>query len=408
MKNSKLEKKLKQEIQAITPNVSEKIFSKINLVPKQQMSFFAKLKLLFQNKVLLTASYAALVFMVMLSGFFLFTNVTPSVYATIALDVNPSIELNVDKQNKVLSVIVNNEDANVLLQELQLKNVTLDDAVLQIMDSMVQFGYLDSTKNSVLVSVKGKDAKLEFVMKQRTKQLLMQAFSGSSIIGSIITQSLVEDELTKELIENYGISKGKARIIEKIIELDPRMTVQGLVQLSINDLNLLVQAKDLMLEEVEVTGKASDSVYLSVLDIQNIVLTHAELERSELLFIETEFEEDDGQLIYEVEFETISGEYEYKVNAVNGTILSFEQEEEDEAETPTNILSQEELLQIIFNHSGYTQEQLEELDIELEYDEPIYIYYVEAQTEGIEFEYEINAVSGVIISYHEENIEDDE
>jgi uncharacterized membrane protein YkoI len=363
---------------------------------------------MFQNKVLLTASYAALVFMVMLSGFFLFTNVTPSVYATIALDVNPSIELNVDKQNKVLSVIVNNEDANVLLQELQLKNVTLDDAVLQIMDSMVQFGYLDSTKNSVLVSVKGKDAKLEFVMKQRTKQLLMQAFSGSSIIGSIITQSLVEDELTKELIENYGISKGKARIIEKIIELDPRMTVQGLVQLSINDLNLLVQAKDLMLEEVEVTGKASDSVYLSVLDIQNIVLTHAELERSELLFIETEFEEDDGQLIYEVEFETISGEYEYKVNAVNGTILSFEQEEEDEAETPTNILSQEELLQIIFNHSGYTQEQLEELDIELEYDEPIYIYYVEAQTEGIEFEYEINAVSGVIISYHEENIEDDE
>ncbi len=83
--------------------------------------------------------------------------------AVVALDVNPSIELKIDKRNRVKEAIANNDDAQTILQGMDLNGSTLDVAVYAIIGSMTVHGYLTEYTNSVLVSV---DTKKESTYNQ--------------------------------------------------------------------------------------------------------------------------------------------------------------------------------------------------------------------------------------------------
>lgn len=63
--------------------------------------------------------------------------------AYVSLDINPSIELVVDKDGKVVSVRGENEDGQVLLyNEVGIKGEKIDDAIAKITSLAVQYGYL--------------------------------------------------------------------------------------------------------------------------------------------------------------------------------------------------------------------------------------------------------------------------
>ena len=78
--------------------------------------------------------------------------------ATISLDVNPSVEIIVNRQDKVLEANSRNADGDVILKEMDLKGSDLNVAVNAIIGSMVRNGYINELSNSVLVSVNSKDA----------------------------------------------------------------------------------------------------------------------------------------------------------------------------------------------------------------------------------------------------------
>lgn len=69
------------------------------------------------------------------------------------MDVNPSIELKIDSNNRVIKVVANNADAETILQSMDITGSTLDTAVYAIIGSMTTHGYLTDATNSVLVSV---------------------------------------------------------------------------------------------------------------------------------------------------------------------------------------------------------------------------------------------------------------
>ena len=77
------------------------------------------------------------------------TDDTPT-EAYVSLDINPAIELIVDKDNKVVSVRGENEDGQVLLyQEAGIEGVELEVAIGKIIDLAVEYGYL-SEDNKVV------------------------------------------------------------------------------------------------------------------------------------------------------------------------------------------------------------------------------------------------------------------
>lgn len=73
--------------------------------------------------------------------------------AYVSLDINPAIELIVDKDNKVVSVRGENEDGQVLLyQESNIKGEKIDDAIKKITDLAIEYGYL-SEDNKVVNTI---------------------------------------------------------------------------------------------------------------------------------------------------------------------------------------------------------------------------------------------------------------
>ncbi len=70
--------------------------------------------------------------------------------AYVSLDINPSVELIVDKNNKVVSVRGENEDGLVLLyEETGIKGESVDVAINKIIDLAVKYGYLDESNKVV-------------------------------------------------------------------------------------------------------------------------------------------------------------------------------------------------------------------------------------------------------------------
>ena len=81
-------------------------------------------------------------------GYYLQSNTVASI---IYLDVNPGVELTVNRQEKVLSAAPTNEDAVDILDGMELKGTPLDVAMNAIVGSLVKNGYVDELANSILI-----------------------------------------------------------------------------------------------------------------------------------------------------------------------------------------------------------------------------------------------------------------
>ena len=120
------------------------------------------------------------------------------------------------------------------------------------------------------------------------------------------------------------------------------LTFESLVGLSINELNLLanstaVQTPDSAEGQTSTTasnpalnsvGTASQSAYIGVGGRQGeAALTHAGVTSGDVVFLEADYDYEDGRMVYEVEFFAGNTEYEYDVDAATGAIVKHGREQ---------------------------------------------------------------------------------
>ena len=72
----------------------------------------------------------------------------------------------------------------------------------------------------------------------------------------------------------------------------------------------------------------------------------------------------------------------------------------------TTELTAEQVKQIAFNHAGVTADKVYGLKVERDRDDGVVTYDVEFKADGVEYEYEIHAVSGKILEYDRERDDD--
>lgn len=65
---------------------------------------------------------------------------------------------------------------------------------------------------------------------------------------------------------------------------------------------------------------------ITVDEAKNIALTHANLTEDTVQFLRTEQEYDDGVLVYDIDFNYNTYEYDYKINANTGEIVSYDRD----------------------------------------------------------------------------------
>lgn len=179
--------------------------------------------------------------------------------ATIMLDVNPSIEIEVDKNEKVLTVKALNEDAEIVVDGRDFKNQKVENVVLELVISMVKKGYIEEAKSAILLSVDSMDAAKADTLRLKLAELIDNMLPDANVVSqSVSDQMAAEREEMVALSKQYGITHGKCTIIQKILKAHPMFTFADLADLSIYELSILLESG----EGLEMTAEKENVISL--------------------------------------------------------------------------------------------------------------------------------------------------
>lgn len=380
-------------------------------------------------------------------GWYLQNNTVASV---VSLDVNPSVTLNVNAKETVLSAVPVNEDGGDILAGMDLTGVQLDVAMNAIVGALLTNGYVDELANSILITVEDDDAGRGARLQQELTDQADAILANTSVNGAILSQTIQNSQQLQELSDTYGITTGKAALIQTIVDNGNSLhTFEELVGLSINDLNLLYTSLITAPAEpstgdgtsgsgtaaepapaIQSSGQASDSAYIGVEAAKSAAFAHAGLDASQVTMGEVDFDYEDGRMVYELEFYANGAEYEYDIDASTGAVVKSSQEggrpqtgsgagiggasgnvpsgagsgtAQSGAGGTSADIGREAALAAALNHAGVSQDQVYGLEVKQEYDDGRLEYEIEFKTGGWEYEYTISAANGAILDYERDD-----
>lgn len=265
---------------------------------------------------------AAAILVLVAVGFFAFAGQNRQVFAVVGLDVNPSVELSIDDRERVIAAEALNDDAIVVLEGLNLEGVDLNTACHAVVGSMLVKGYLRADSNSILVSTRAIDPVVGKQLEQQISQNLNSYLENSEVAVAILGQYVADDEEVSRIANEQGISLGKAWLMRKILAADSKTDEASLLELSTQDLILLAQEKNV--ESDTSIGASDKTAYISKDEAVEAALKDACVQKPDASQIRVEFDCEDGELVYEVEFNTAANSYEYDINARSGQVVSAE------------------------------------------------------------------------------------
>ena len=333
MKKREIKKRLNQTFSNMVPDVLDNILAQceerevmenMNLINKNKEE---KEKINFFRPKLVGALATVVVCAFGIIGFTQYQNMNNSVDSIIDFDVNPSIELKTNKKEEIIEVNALNEEGKTILKDMDLEKVDLDVGVNAIIGSMLKNNYITEAQNSILVSVKNDDETKAKLLEERVSNEINELLKAQNINGAVLSQMYNDDDTVEKLAQENNVSEGKANLINKIINAGMKdskgntYTFDSLSKLSINELNLLLASKNVVLDKVSSIGTTNESQFIGGEKAKEIAFASAGVIATSVTNLQVELDCDDGILIYEVEFNAGRNEYEYDINAKDGNIV---------------------------------------------------------------------------------------
>ena len=352
---------------------------------------------------------------VMLLGGGLFYQRANAVASVVSLDVNPSIELKVNRSEKVLVCTPLNEDAKAILADMSngadLKGAKLDVAVNAIVGSLVRNGYLDSISSAIMISVEDKDTARAEKLQRELTSAVDGVLQTSEAKAAVLTQTLTQDAAREQQARENNISTGKAALVNRVLALNPALKFDALAKLSVEELKDLAEAGAPAMPIGKAAAAYAAEQYAGTTALDSVTA-------------EVDSELDESPAHYEVELHTAWGEFEYLVDAYTGKVISGQKDLLTTASTPStpNVTTKPsdqkpdpsgtaqdigyaKAKSIALNHAGVSENEAYDMDIELDDEDGILVYEVEFKSGNMEYDYEINAATGAILK-HESELDD--
>ena len=277
-------KDFKNEIKSAYNNDAPDLLSKIKASCSEieQVSNEYEIKMVESKKPLIfkRAIFSTCCVMLLFIGIIIghFAINTKSIYSetSIYLDVNPSIEIQLDNDDNVYKCIAVNEDAEAILDNIDLDGVKLNTALNAIVGSLYSNGYLSSDSNSILVGLNNNDDKF---LQSVTNEINNIFSKNNNINCSIIGQSFIPNDDMHKKAKECGVSVSKIHLVDKIIKDNRILTdddIKDLSEMPIKDLNVMYSNN----YKPEMNGDVIMGHPFGFIDRQtalNIVLEHLKL-----------------------------------------------------------------------------------------------------------------------------------
>ncbi|NLJ66040.1 MAG: hypothetical protein GX340_01855 [Clostridiales bacterium] len=201
----------------------------------------------FSMKNMMSYASVAAVFLFVLFGWMLQVTIPDS---RIYLDVNPSIEIVTNRQNKVIDLIADNLDGRRITSDLDYKGKTLFEVTDEILDRMMDESYLVKDREYLLLSVYNKDENKAEQQKQSLDRRIHEHLQEKELQPIVLLQKLDKTSTIEKYAEEYGISISRMTFIRNLIILNPQLKPETLVGLSIGELVRLSQGMELELDKI--------------------------------------------------------------------------------------------------------------------------------------------------------------
>lgn len=453
MTNKEIEARLKRAVSETTPDVLEKVMS-ADVVKDERMANIMPMnsnKKKLAGKIIAACAAIAIVFS---GAAFFLGNARPE--SRITIDVNPSVEIITGKTDRVKDVKPLNEDGKTIIDGMDFKDTDMDVVVNALIGSMAQKGYLTEVKNeNVLVSVQNDDAEKAEKIRQQVVGNVRKALSDNNVSATVFNQVVTDDKSAEDLAKQYGISYGKAVFISQLLTIAPDLDAKTLSEMTISEIAALVESKNIDISKI-IRYEYDDSIHENIEDAiedwneqDNALvsqddyigreaalysaLKHAGVTADKATGISVKLDVDEDGVEYDVEFHANGKEYEYEINALTGKIKHFESEtdkdndyddrydkddDDDDKVTskPTSsstqpsagaaVIGVEKAKAAAFKHAGVSASAVKVLSAELERDDGVTKYDIEFVSGKWEYDYDINASTGAVISMSKELYDD--
>ena len=107
----------------------------------------------------------------------------------VILDVNPSIALTVNADERIVNAEGLNEDGWTILNGMDLTDVDITVAVNAVIGSMLQKGYLSDLQNAILVTVENEDSEKSAALQERISSIIGTALQDGNLEGTVLSQT---------------------------------------------------------------------------------------------------------------------------------------------------------------------------------------------------------------------------
>ena len=352
MKREDIEKKLDTAVSGMIPeDMFKRISENIVSVDAERIEKGMKKKFNIFGKGFIGVAVAACVlFAVGVVGVpYYGNNYVPDSHVDI--DVNPGVEIVTNKKNKVLEVQSTNQDGASVIDGMNLKNTELKVAVNALIGSMVQKGYITSDNTGILVTVRNNNEDKANQVKAEVLDDINVALSTNDIKARVMNQTAKNSMDVDKFAKENSISIGKAVFVLNLAAKDSSLDAKELAKMKVSDIANLVVQKGIDIRDI-VDYDSDDSIWENIADA----------------------------------IEDIDEDARENAAGTSAAINSAKN------------ISIEYAKQIAFAHAKIAQSGVTFIKAKLDTEDGRQVYDIEFYSGNTEYDYEIDAISGEIVS----------
>lgn len=175
----------------------------------------------------------AAIFIIVL-GFGLYSYYSP--YSYISMDINPSVEIVLNRYERVLDVQPLNDDGKIIVnQQYKFMHKQVDEVISQLIDNAHQKNYLkNGIDNEIFITVSAPKAKVAQKIGQYVQEYAAAEVTQNHIEANIAVESVTIQKHIQASKEH--ISAGKLLLLEQLQQVLPTATIDDIKGKSVKDI----------------------------------------------------------------------------------------------------------------------------------------------------------------------------
>ncbi len=154
----------------------------------------------------------------------------------------------------------------------------------------------------------------------------------------------------------------------------------------------------------------SDAGYIGEQKAKSAAFSHAGIAENSIYNYKYKLDYDNGIPHYEIDFDCNGYEYEYEIDAADGSVLKYQKEIDNNSSHHQSVpeglsdsnIGEAQAKAAALSHAGVTENSIYNYKFKIDRDNGILYYEIDFDCDGYEYEYEIDAADGSVLKYQKE------